>query len=104
MRRSILAGVLPLPKEIHDVQWISGELAMVCMGRSLFVSGGYDRVIGNALFPGASEAIVQDGIIGSVQWPLCNRNVCPSLTLDNGTFLIYDVQQRPLGPPRSKRP
>lgn len=29
-------------------------------------------------------------------------DVCPSVTLDDGTFLIYDIRVRPIGPPAFK--
>jgi WD40 repeat protein len=33
------------------------------------------------------------GPVSSVHWPLCNQGVCPSWTLDSGTFYVYDNRQ-----------
>jgi hypothetical protein len=79
--------------------------------------------------PEGLQTIKQEGVIGSVRWPLCNQStnvaiatisyiimmimmimihdgmvidVCPSVTLDDGTFLIYDIRVRPVGAPAFK--
>jgi len=80
------------------------EMALNQANRMQFISGGYDRklCLVDLERPDAIQSIKQDGIIGSVRWPLCNQNVCPSLTLDDGVFLIYDVRVRPVGPPAFK--
>jgi len=80
------------------------EIAINCGNRAQFVSGGYDKKLCfvDLERPDALQTIRQDDVIGSVRWPLCNQNVCPSLTLDDGTFLIYDTRVRPIGPPAFK--
>jgi hypothetical protein len=57
------------------------------------------------------QSIELDGVIGSVKWPICNQSlcglvleachhllfffsdVCVSVTLDNGTYLLFDIRQ-----------
>jgi hypothetical protein len=80
------------------------EIAVNLTNRAQFASGGYDRrlCLVDLERPDALQTIHVDGVIGSIRWPLCNQNVCPSLTLDDGTFLIYDIRTRPVGPPAFK--
>ena len=80
------------------------EIAINHGNRAQFASGGYDRILNlvDLERPDALQSIKQEGVIGSIRWPLCNQNVCPSLTLDDGTFLIYDTRTRPIGPPAFK--
>jgi WD40 repeat protein len=74
------------------------QIAINTMKRTQFASGGYDRklCLVDLDRPEALQTIPQDGVIGSVTWPIWNQNVCPSLTTDDGTFLIFDTRVRPV--------
>jgi len=77
------------------------ELAVNSANRAQFASGGYDRklCLVDLERPDTLQTLPQEGVISSVRWPACNQNVCPSITLDDGTFLIFDNRVRPVGPP-----
>jgi len=48
--------------------------------------------------PEGLQVLPQVGAIGSICWPRVNQGVCPSLTLDDGTFLLHDLRVRPAAP------
>jgi hypothetical protein len=77
------------------------EMAVNQANRACFISGGYDKKVClvDLERPDALQTLPQEDAIGSVRWPLANGGVCPSITLDNGTFLIFDNRVRPTGPP-----
>ena len=77
------------------------EMALDPANRARFISGGYDGQVClvDLERPDTLQTLPQEGVIGSVRWPEANRGVCPSITLDNGTFLIFDNRVRPIGPP-----
>lgn len=77
------------------------EVAMNPNNCAQFASGGYDKTLClvDLERPEFLQPIKVEGIIGSVSWPVWNRSVCPSVTLDNGTFLIYDARTSPVGAP-----
>jgi WD40 repeat protein len=77
------------------------QIAINTMKRTQFASGGYDRklCLVDLERPDTLQTLPQEGAIGSVTWPIWNQNVCPSLTTDDGTFLIIDTRLRPVAQP-----
>lgn len=75
------------------------EIAINQAYRTQFISGGHDRqlCVVDLERLDVRHCLQQEGIIGSVRWPLCNQNVCPSCTLDDGIFKIYDARTPTLG-------
>jgi len=39
------------------------------------------------------QSVKLDGVVGSVKWPICNQNVCVSVTFDTGAYLVFDIRQ-----------
>ena len=70
------------------------DVALNQGNRAQFAAGGYDRglTLVDLERPEAFRRVEQTDVIGSVAWPGCNQGVCPSLTLDDGTLLIYDTR------------
>ncbi|WP_306602159.1 WD40 repeat domain-containing protein [Geothrix sp. 21YS21S-2] len=92
-------GKLP---EIHKATL--RELAINQGNRAQFAAGGYDRglTLVDLERPEAFRKLEQTGVIGSVAWPGWNQGICPSLTLDDGTLLIYDTRVGGAIPPAFK--
>jgi len=80
------------------------ELALNQGNKAQFAAGGYDRglTLVDLERPEAFRRLEQAGVIGSVAWPEYNQGVCPSLTLDDGTLLIYDTRVGGAMPPAFK--
>lgn len=80
------------------------ELAINPINKAQFAAGGYDRglTLVDLERPEAFRRLEQTGVIGSVAWPEYNQGVCPSLTLDDGTLLIYDTRVGGAIPPAFK--
>lgn len=80
-------------KDIHD-----GALREVALQfqSSKALSGGQDRKLCLLDTSSAAPRLVAshqvDGVISSVRWPLFNQNVCPSVTLEDGQFLVFDLR------------